>query len=547
MHSQSLKTISSYTKMINNMNKKYCILYMLGMLSLTSCVTDEGNNDIQAINEAKIEGIDDSYYKVAEIETLEIPVQVSGTLSGDDMSRYDFEWFLCESDIGNSVHEHTVISRDKDLVYPLKDIKPGTYDIYFRATDKDTKLVFEKECQLNVISPYVRGFYLYGDKEDGTVGIDFVSMLENRDTTVIADVFDNTKGIKHAKNLLFTGTYRQDLEGLWAVTADDTYRLTYSSSNTKVSFSDNDFNDCVWPTIASVKKPFKVQDIVPHPYGPDNNMLARSWRCVLTDKAMFFGTLYSGENYGNPSNCKVAGSEDLIDIAPYAFYQGNQRTVSMICFFDRTNHKFVRLSSTYSNTNNLVDYTETSETPFSVDQTKYTPVRDLVYGENGYGNSGASYALMNDADGNYYVYMFRIETVRYQPAFTKSLVKTVDRGAAVDIDKATHYAFYSQQSILLYSVGNDLWAYNYNTGKAAKVKSFDGEITYMASDFHSAGNTDDIVVATWSPSEKGTVYKFEIEDSPNDLKLNDKHYETQSYPWKTNLKVVKVEYRNCSN
>lgn len=79
------------------------------------------------------------------------------------------------------------------------------------------------------------------------------------------------------------------------------------------------------------------------------------------------------------------------------------------------------------------------------------------------------------------------------------------------------------------------------------MKSFDGEITYMATDFHSAGNTDDIVVATWSPSEKGTVYKFEIEDSPNDLKLNDKHYETQSYPWKTNLKVVKVEYRNCSN
>lgn len=76
-------------EMINNMNKKYCILYMLGMLSLTSCVTDEGNDDIQAINEAKIEGIDDSYYKVAEIETLEIPVQVSGTLSGDDMSRYD--------------------------------------------------------------------------------------------------------------------------------------------------------------------------------------------------------------------------------------------------------------------------------------------------------------------------------------------------------------------------------------------------------------------------------------------------------------------------
>ena len=43
-----------------------------------------------------------------------------------------------------------------------------------------------------------------------------------------------------------------------------------------------------------------------------------------------------------------------------------------------------------------------SETPFFFDQNNYTPVRQIVYGENGYRNAGRSYALMNDADGNYY-------------------------------------------------------------------------------------------------------------------------------------------------
>lgn len=517
---------------------------MLGLMSLASCVEDEGCNDMQAVNEPTIEGIDANYYKVADLETLEIPVKVTGSLSGDDMSRYEFEWFLCESDLGANKHEHTVISHDKDLVYPLNGIKPGTYDIYFRATDKDTKMVYEKDCSLNVISPYVRGFYLYGDKEDGTVGIDFVSMMEGRDTTVIADMFDNTKGIKHAKNLVFTGDYTLDREGLWAVTDDDSYNLTYSASNSKMSFGDRNFNDYAWPTVSTVKKPFKVLDIVPHPYGPANTMLARNWRCVMTDQAMFFATLYQGENYGNPTNCKTAGSENLVELAPYAFYQGNQRTVSMICFFDRTNHKFVKLSNTYNSVNNLVDYKEAATTPFSFDQTKYTPVRDIVYGENGYASNGASYALMNDADGNYYVYMFTITSSAY---LQKSLAKTVDLTVATNLDKASHYAFYSQQSVLLYSVGNDLWAYNYNTKKAAKLKTFDGEITYLASDYHSGGNPDDIIVATWSTANKGTIYKYEMEDSPNDLKINEKHYATQSYPWKTNLKVVKVEYRNCSD
>ena len=53
--------------MTNNMKKKYCLLYMLGLLAFTSCVDDEGNNNMSDVNEAKIEGIEDSYYKVADV------------------------------------------------------------------------------------------------------------------------------------------------------------------------------------------------------------------------------------------------------------------------------------------------------------------------------------------------------------------------------------------------------------------------------------------------------------------------------------------------
>ena len=41
---------------------------MLGLLAFTSCVDDEGCNTMSDVNEAKIEGIEDSYYKVADVE-----------------------------------------------------------------------------------------------------------------------------------------------------------------------------------------------------------------------------------------------------------------------------------------------------------------------------------------------------------------------------------------------------------------------------------------------------------------------------------------------
>lgn len=519
---------------------------MLGLLLLSSCVEDEGCNTMKEVNEATIEGIEESYYKVADVESLEIPVKVTGSLSGNDPSGFDYQWFICSKEIGGNNHTHTVISNERDLTYPLNGIKPGSYTIYFRATDKATKVVYEKSCYLNIISPYVRGFYLYGDKEDGTVGIDFVSMLDERDTTVIADMFDNTKGIKHAKNLVFTGcgSYKPELEYLYAVTDDNSYSLTHSSTESKIGFNETDFNEMAWPTIGTVKKPFKVIDILPHAYGPSNTMRSRTSRWMMTDKAMFFGSLYSAEAYGNPANCYVQGGEDLVEMSPYGFYPNNSAYTSTVYLFDRTNHKFVKLSSTYSSNTNLASISESSQGAFWLDQTKYTPVRDLVYGENGKGNNGSSYALMSDADGKYYVYIFRAASAY---SFVKTAAKNIDLGVATDFAKASHYAFYSNQYIVLYSVGNDLWAYNYNSNKALKVKTFDGEITYLAFDVHSDGNADDIIVATWSPTAKGTVYKYEVEDSPNDLKINEKNYATKSYPWKTNLKVVKVEYRNCND
>ena len=151
---------------------------------------------------------------------------------------------------------------------------------------------------------------------------------------------------------------------------------------------------------------------------------------------------------------------------------------------------------------------------------------------------------MNDADGHFFVYAFRI--TNYSAAGMKrSLAREIDLTVASHFAEASHYAFYSNQPIVIYAVGNNLWAYNYNTNKAKMLNTYNGEITYLAMEHDSDENPDDVIVATYSPSEKGVVYKHEMKDDPNEIAFVQKQYKTKSYPWKTNLKVKSITYRNC--
>lgn len=55
-------------------------------------------------------------------------------------------------------------------------------------------------------------------------------------------------------------------------------------------------------------------------------------------------------------------------------------------------------------------------------------------------------------------------------------------------------------------------------------------------------NRQIFIVATYSASEKGVVRKYTLADDANAIILTPHEKEV----WKTNLKVKKVEYRNCS-
>ena len=113
--------------------KKLFIL-ILAVTCLSSCVEDEGNYTYTAVNEITIEGLEEAYNVLHQVDVIEIQPKITSTHLGDNLDNYEYQWHIHE---GIGEHIHTVISKEKDLVFPV-NIPIGTYTLYFTVLDKTT-------------------------------------------------------------------------------------------------------------------------------------------------------------------------------------------------------------------------------------------------------------------------------------------------------------------------------------------------------------------------------------------------------------------------
>ena len=522
------------------MFKRYAFLTLVvAAMTTMSCVEDEGNNIISEINEIEISGLEESYSCVTGADMLTITPEIKGSLSGTDESNLEYEWFLCnEKNVAND-HAHEVIGRERNLNYEVT-AAPANYLLYFSVKDKTTNLKWEVSTRFKIVSPFVRGFYLLGDKEDGNVGLDFISTIVDRDTFVVSDILNNDLELKGAKNIVFTGDYLNDNNTrLWTITESGAYRVEHSSALTSFNLLPDKSNPelLFFPTI-EVEKPYEIVELYPHAYGSANTDMSKSTRFMVTENQVFCGSITSGEAYGNPINRYSASSTELYKPSKYVFYKPSTYITGYV-FYDEDNKCFSRV-----NTNPAYGVTYTIKLsnngePFSWNQTEYEAVRDLVYGENGYGNAGRSYALMKDTNGDYFVYIF---TVASYASVTANAARSIDLSVATDFTEADHYSFYSMQQIVLYAAGTKLYAYDYARNECKLVKDFEAEITHLAMDCCSNNDYSHIIVATYDETEKGVVYGYTIEDNQNAINVTP----VEGEEWHTDLKVVKMEYRNST-
>lgn len=472
------------------------LVYILSVFLLTACYDDKGSYDYHDICEVTIEGIESVYEVIYRESTLEIDPKITVT-EGDinDTTRFAYEWRA------NVAYNSTeLLGTDRVLRYHV-DLAPRDYILYFRVTDLQTDVVTVMTSTLKVGVAYSKGILLLGEDAQGYVDVQMLSMLN--DTILYKDLLKDNglPPLKNPVDIIHTGAANDSKYiKLWVLTKDQGYSLdrqTFAGSESDV-FSDLLFLSRDYET------EFVPVDIIPRVKDKSGNTggFGGYYRAVVCNNGYIFSSylgLMGGDYYNDPVNCLSTDVNTYYEAFPYLFYTLNN--YGGFVWFDVQNKRFLKVGSFASNSSLMED---SADDPFPWNQG--STERMLVYGENGLngGNSsGVSFAIMKDPAGSYYIYKFLATS---NP--TKESCYTITPVAA-NFEQAEHYAFSSRRTVVYYSVGSVLYAYDYNRGNE-KLYTFDmgDPITMLSFDTTIEPSENPLYVATYNTINGGKLQKY---------------------------------------
>ena len=269
----------------------FCVT-LIASAFLASCVEDTTTVADKKINVVTFENMDDNITAVSHIDKIKIEPVLKGSVYGDDTSNYRYVWTLSNGNesLSSTTIKNQVISTEKDLEVAM-DYPPGSYTFTLRVYDKTNGMEYEQGVTVSVVSPFVRGYYLMGEKEDALAGVDFVSFVAGRDTTIFKDVFKNDVGFKNPKDLFFLG---YDVLGssdpfrmnLWLTSEDNAVEIESSPllDNFGV-IKDSKVESKVYPTIP-VKEPMHLVNVFPHAHPGYSNTNRSRYRALFTENEL---------------------------------------------------------------------------------------------------------------------------------------------------------------------------------------------------------------------------------------------------------------------
>lgn len=479
------------------------------VIFLTACVKDTGNYKYTNINEVGITGLATSYAAVFNLDTLRIKPKISLTEQISDPARVSYYWILYK---GTTIVD--TIGRAATLEYPVK-AAPDMYTLFLRVVDNQTQVAWKAGTTVTIGTRYTTGIMLMGAAENGNADMDMITMVG--DTVVTKGILGKSGlpalqgpiGVQHVGGSGLVNYVR-----LWVMTKSGSYFL---DRLTMLGSTENKF-----ARITVTNENINKETIQPVLYAPQ--ITARSGttgsslgaRAMLTSDGDIFPThtfLVGGDYYTNPANRLATDFNKRLKAAPYMWYSINN--MSSLMWYDTENQRFLNYVNFGIATSSVIP-TDNAADVFPWNQAGTG--RTLVYGENtrntdGGSTNGNSFAIMKDAAGKYYIYKFYASgtTPQKRDFYTVSPI-------AVNFDKADSYAFSSRRSVIFYSLGNKLYAYDYNKG-FEKFYQFPevgtDEITMLKFDTQIDATTNALYIGTYHSSTHGRLRRFMVGTNPN--------------------------------
>lgn len=510
------------------MKAYYYIIVLLCLIIAGSCSKDLGNYEYHDINELVIKGVKSEYVVKTGIDTLRIQPDITASMDGSEPDRYSYTWIL-----KSGTKTFDTIGRQKDLVYPIR-LEPVVYDLFYRVLDKKTGIAGIANIKVSVSTAFSRGLLIMGEDEQGFAEAEMLSMV--KDTVHIPSIL-STSGLPRLKepvSLLHTGGSEKEMK-LWAFTKTGSYYLERASLTATTV---NSFSRLLY--VSEALNPATLHPIALAPQIRTAAGLTGSsyYRALITIGGDVFAAspfLTGGDFFNNPVN-RVATALDIrLPAAPYLLYPIG--SMSSFMWYDTQSQRFLTFTNFAGNVSNVL--TDGANDIFRWNQ---PAGRSLVYAENtrntdGGSTNGNSFAIMKDADNIHHIYKFYANGTN--PA-KRNYYKV--KPIATDFEKADHYAFSSNRSVVFYSVGNKLYAYDYNPTNE-KLYQFNelgnDQITMVKFDTQFDHLINSLYIATYNSNTKGTLRRFRVGTNPNVVELLPQEKST----WTGLLKIKDVNWR----
>lgn len=477
----------------------------LFVLVAGSCYRDRGNYDYSDINEITIgaRGFEGVNYRLRSgVDVLRINPDVRASLDPDFRGSYEYEWVATGQVRNPGVR--TVLARTRDLEYAV-ELPSDEYVLSLRITDPATGLMFSRRTELSVSTAYTRGWLVATEDAAGRAVVDMVSI--SRDTLFQRNVIHGDEPHLGPQQIWCDNNeYTAQVHGrVYLSTAEGSFlydRETLSTDDYTVMR--NYFADPSHLTQAIASDMIQIDDKL---------------RVFLVDGFAYVYSISSANTgyFGNPVN-RYAGSYDYAALGDKLAYNlsggAGAGAITTVMLYNDRDKRFCYLTRS--------DLTMSNATDTESDIALYTWVTgfDYVTTVNSRFLAGQSATLLHDPQtGEYWIYTYAC--LRSGPS--KGARYRVD--GAVPVAGARNWCMTSQHGYLLYTVGSELYGYDFRNGRAP-VRLMDcgsDEITLLHNDIHSSvdANADCLYLCTYTPGSDtgGRMRKYYVADTADRIEL----------------------------
>ena len=510
------------------MKKTNISIFILILLTISSCYDDKGNYNYEEIPLITIENIGASYSRLRNADILSITPHITSSIEGEitpDNPNFEYSCRLGNASGGQFSDGSWwhIINPDSTQAFTyLPTENTGNYIAIYTVRDKRSDVATNYEFNLEITSSTYEGWMvLCSEGTDNRIRLDMVSVLSPERIEPLYDLLGNNSLITSLHNptqiMLDRSRYANRGDAIYLLSEEGAYRLDAEELST-----DETGNLLESEFLADLQGDIPVR-ISTVSYGAGVYNTTSAYLAVTRD-----GNLYcrkvatSGACYEFPINVSSEGNDPEYIVSPrVASGKNRPGDTSAALLYDMTNKRFMGWDEERNDGTVCFELTADANALFP-----YNTGKEFVYMEGTHFANNTVFTILQDGSGARSVYGINLSNSQFTQ---QSYIENIQ---AENFNQATSFAFHSQYPYMFYAYQDKLYTYNLGTQSLQQIITLPGEeITMVKFDLFKSPNPLDIpenmqaqqyylLVGSYNGSNNGgTLRMYHFNNTTNQLEI----------------------------